>query len=1723
MSGKEFGRFLMSPIQHIIVAGVLILATANVTTARRYPLTHMPDLHGKVIRDLVQDTDGHIWVATTTGLWRSSDRTFKPAFEQSLGSRLITRLAIARDDQLWIGTIGDIFLVDTRRVKIVRQFSDIGRQAVRSFELRPDGELWVGTERGIYVGDGKGPFELQKGTDRYQVSALAFDADGTLWGGSGRALLRIRDGQIEELFPDIVRPGRIERVITTNDGSVWFGLRNPGGLYRLREGQLKRYTSDDGIHNDEINELIETPNGDIWIATEAGAVRWDGNSFTTVDQTSGLENSDVHALLIDHEDHVWIGTFYGGLYRLSSMDVLHYPNPPGLAHPVVSDIAFDGSGQLIIASFAGTATLDPEVGTIIPASPAMPSEQVFALRNGQVWLRWFHRYAPLGDDVFNTNGLQVNYVTTAPSGNALVATKNGAYELNADDEVVRRLELIGLPDRACNIIHCTQDGTIYVGTRSGLHRCTNNRCETIFDECQVLSMFLESHHHLLLGTNEGLLEYRSGTISRYPPHVVNRKAMRKIVKDRRGRYWIAGERGLFRLENNELTLFTHEDGLPSSDVKGVAISPAGTLWLGTTSGIASIRPEQLSELQPNKPQLDIKHVIAGGRALTPTELPANLSIVGEQIEFEMECVGWRSCEDFRFQHNVEGLTDFWSPPTDQTSIRFDSLLPGKYVFKARAVDAYGNVGGSARDIPFTIVDASSPNKTVVITCVLLCVAAVLFVWWRRVLDQRSAVRAAKEKFVSDEQFRFVFDSGPIGMALVNLDHQFIKVNRAYTEIVGYTEEELRSKTFYDITHPDDLKRNIEIVSPLFEGNARTEVFEKRYVTKEGQPKWVSIRTTVVHDESDKPVFCVAMIEDIDEKRTAEIERENSERRLRTIINTVPSMIYVKNAEGRFLAANDATAQCLGRTVEQVVGELHIDLHSDPEEVKVMLEEDRKVLQTGEQFFSAQDSFHDAHGSIRWLQTIKVPYHDGGFGEPAVLGISMDVTELREAEAALRDTNLRFTQISENLDDIFWYGDAADPESFRAVYVSPAYEKIFQRPVQDLFDDAFAWLRAVHDDDRDRVAASFTKFIRGEGEFDEEYRILRPDGTQRNIAVRGTRIVDKELGIVRVGGITRDITHRKSADAEIQRAHDELARNVAALRETNLRFSQMCETIDDIIWYGDAAEPDHFELAYVSPSFERIFQRSVEEFYQEPYLWLHVTHDDDKERMARAFRSFIHGERNFDEEHRIIRPDGTQRIIAVRGTRIEDKEHGVLRVGGVGRDVTFRKADEDEIRRAHNSLAETVADLRETNLRFLQVSESIDDIFWLADAENPQDYRILYINPAFERILGLSTTSLYEDPYAWAKVIPEDDRERVVSTFQRFLRGEDSFDIEWRIIRPDGHERFLSCRAELIRDENNRVIRAAGIVSDITAWKEVETEIRRARDELADRVAARTADLQQANQKLQKEIAERRLAEEKAAKRRDALAHVSRLSLMGEMASGLAHELNQPLTAIINYAQGCVRMLQQQAHDKSALEHAMTQAAQQATRAGEIITRMRDFAKADPTHRIHTTINTAITNAIDFTKFDLDKRSISLERRLADDLPNVFIDSVQIEQVVLNLIRNAADALADVHLQQRRILVTSTRSDEHGVLVTVADNGPGVAQEAQDRLFHPFFTTKPDGMGLGLSISQSIVETHGGRMWHRSSGDGWTLFSFTIPPPPQETVASTSRPSQTADQTPCGDS
>ncbi len=343
--------------------------------------------------------------------------------------------------------------------------------------------------------------------------------------------------------------------------------------------------------------------------------------------------------------------------------------------------------------------------------------------------------------------------------------------------------------------------------------------------------------------------------------------------------------------------------------------------------------------------------------------------------------------------------------------------------------------------------------------------------------------------------------------------------------------------------------------------------------------------------------------------------------------------------------------------------------------------------------------------------------------------------------------------------------------------------------------------------------------------------------------------------------------------------------------------------------------------------------------------------------------------------------------------------------------------------------------------------------------NADNAPMAFVSEGCRALSGYPQEKFADGERDWLDLVHPDDRGRVVTSIKKAFADGKPFEVSYRITDVDGKTRWMWERGRVIPSEVDHDVHLEGFVTDVSEQQSAESEAREHREHLA---------------------------------------HVDRLNLLGEMTTGIAHEINQPLTAISLFVQAGGRM----AHDRNyeKLPEIFDKLIQHAHRASAVIERMQNMAKRRESARTLISCKDLVRDVVKLAEAEARIRDMTIEVDTELGLPDVLVDSVQIQQVVLNLLRNGMESMQSVDCAHGNIIGLRTRQLGDGMIeFAVIDSGTGVLEAAADTLFAPFSTTKKSGMGMGLSISRAIVTAHGGRLDYRNNEEGGATFFFTLPP------------------------
>jgi PAS domain S-box-containing protein len=675
------------------------------------------------------------------------------------------------------------------------------------------------------------------------------------------------------------------------------------------------------------------------------------------------------------------------------------------------------------------------------------------------------------------------------------------------------------------------------------------------------------------------------------------------------------------------------------------------------------------------------------------------------------------------------------------------------------------------------------------------------------------------------------------------------------------------------------------------------------------------------------------------------------------------------------------------------------------------------------------------------------------------GLRKEIADLKHAEEGRKSSEEKYRLLVDTASDAIVSID----DSGTIVFANPAIATVFGYEPFELIGKPLTllmpeYMRELHQGGFKRYLTTGQRHINWQG---TELTALRASGEEFQVEVSFGELTRD--GHKMFTGFLRDISKRKQAEIALRGAIDERARISAFREEIGMALSQQ-EDLKGVLHNCARAMVRHLNAAFARiwtlagdgrelelqasagmythlngpHSRIRVGQHKIGLIAQErkPHLTNAAADDplvSDKEWARREKMTSFAG-------YPLVLEDRLVGVVGMFSQRplTESTLEALAYAAGIIAQGIERRRAEEALRRSEAFLAEG------------QRLGQIGSYSWRVVTDTIEWSNELYRIYGFE--IGLPVT--FE--LIRTRVHPQD-----LSLYERMVQearsGGSDFEWHFRLLMADQSIKYLHSVAHGTRDQDGQLEYIA-VVQDVT---------------------------------------QRRQAEEALARSRSELAQMSRSTTMGEMAASIAHEVNQPLTAVTNNGNACLRLLANHNLAPEVLRRALEEIVADGTRASAILARIRAFIRKAPVEKVALDINDVIQEVLVLADHELDEHEVSIHRQLAVGLPHVSVDRVQLQQVLLNLIRNGIDAMIAVE-DRPRLLCVLSRLDESGdVLVSVSDSGTGFGGEI-DRVFVPFFTTKANGMGMGLSISRSLVESHGGRLWATANVPHGAVFSFALP-------------------------
>jgi PAS domain S-box-containing protein len=976
------------------------------------------------------------------------------------------------------------------------------------------------------------------------------------------------------------------------------------------------------------------------------------------------------------------------------------------------------------------------------------------------------------------------------------------------------------------------------------------------------------------------------------------------------------------------------------------------------------------------------------------------------------------------------------------------------------------------------------------------------------------------------------------------------VNERWREYTGLGLEAAAGERWLSAVHPEDLS-NLQLRWRAMLASGEAGELEARLRGRDGTYRWFSIASRPLRDDSGKLVKWCGLNTDIDHRKQAPKDPDaidSGERNqadgtlgrdadLRSIIDTIPMTAWSTGPDGYCDFVNQRWLDYAGLELNEVRGwGWGTVIH--PDDLDGLVAAWRACLASGAPVHT-EARMRRFDGTFRWFLFLGNPLRDEAGTIVKWFGTNVDIEDRKRAEDALRASERNLIQIINTIPTAAW---STRPDGY-CDFLSDRWLDYAGFTLEQAI--GWNWAAAIHPEDAAALGEYWRACLASGTPVDTEARMRRFDGEYRWFLFRANPLRDASGGIVKWYGTNVDIEDRKRADEALQASERNLVQIINTIPTTawSTRPDGYCDFLSDrwldyagftteealgwnwgtvihpddakglidywqgclasgtpvdtearmrrfdgeyrwflfranplrdasgtiVKWYGTNVDiEDRKQADYALRASEHNLSLIINtipmlawstrpdgfcDFLNQRWLeyagmsaeeargwaWAAAIHPDDAQELGDYWQAALSTGTPVDTEVRMRRFDGEYRWFLFRANPLHDESGNVVRWYGTNVDIEDRKRAVEELRRSEVLLAEGQ-----------RVSQT-GSFYWRVDTDEIRSSEELY------RILELDRDTPLTFARLAAQVHPEDIASLNEQVAQARNRGV-ALDTEVRLKVAGGAVKYLRMTADgaLTRDGELEYV---GAIQDVT---------------------------------------ERRRSEEALANVRSELAYMTRVASMGALTASIAHEVNQPLSGIITNANTCLRML---AADPPNIEGAVETARRtirDGNRASEVISRLRALFAKKSTGTEPVDLNEATREVIALSVNELQRNRVSLRTEFASDLPLITGDRIQLQQVILNLLMNASAAMSAVEDRPRRLVIRTERDAADSVRLSVQDAGVGITAEDSDRLFEAFYTTKSTGMGIGLSVSRSIIENHEGRLWATANEGPGATFSFSIP-------------------------
>jgi PAS domain S-box-containing protein len=990
--------------------------------------------------------------------------------------------------------------------------------------------------------------------------------------------------------------------------------------------------------------------------------------------------------------------------------------------------------------------------------------------------------------------------------------------------------------------------------------------------------------------------------------------------------------------------------------------------------------------------------------------------------------------------------------------------------------------------------------------------------------------------VSDSGVCQIVDASPVLACSLTAQLEVEFVSQSLLDYFGKTLDELKNWTSIGVVHPNDLEAVIAQIRHSATTGGSFD-FENRCRRYDGVFRWLQARGLPLRNAQGQIERWYVLLIDIEDKRQAEEGLRKTERSLNLIINTIPELAWSTEPDGSVDFLNQRWLDYTGFTSEQALGwKWATALH--PDDIGGLTEYWKTIMATGVPGeYEARLRRFD--GVYRWFLFRAEPAKDESGKVLKWYGQNIDIEERKRTEDALRAKEQELRATINAIPTPAW---STRPDGSVDFLNQRWLDYAGMTAEQAL---GWGWGTSIHPDDRDNLVRQWQLCLASGTGAEAEARHRRFDGVYRWFLVRANPLHDDSGNVIKWYGINIDIEERKQAEDTVRanelalrkiidaiptQAHSNLpdgtnefsnkrwreytglsseessgwgwqaayhpedlpsvmekwrallAAGEAGGIEARLRrhdgvfrwFLFRSEPLRDetgkiVRWYGANVDiEDRKQADEALRASERTLNLIINtipmlawstdptgfvEFLNRRWLeftglsaeqaggfgWSVAIHPDDAKGLIDYWQSALASGTEVDVEARMRRFDGQYRWFLFRASPLRDESGKIIKWYGTNVDIEDRKRADEELRRSEAFLAEG------------QRLSRTGTFAWQPDAAkfvwSNELYRIHEIEPGIPISTDIAQIGVHPD-----------DIPLVNETAAKGVETGSDYEHTHRIVMPDGRIKYLHVMARATRDLEGH-LEYIGAVQDVT---------------------------------------QRMLSEEALTKSRSEIAHMARVMSLGVLTASIAHEVNQPLAGIITNAETCLQMLDDNPPDIAGARETALRSIRDGNRASDILARLRSLFKRKEFVAEIIDLNEATHEVIALSSGELRRSRVVLKMDLADDLPPVNGDRVQLQQVIINLLRNAIDAMREIEDRPRLLLIQTERDGAENVRLTVQDTGVGFAPETADQLFESFYSTKNDGMGIGLAISRSIIEAHHGQISATLNHGPGATFAFSIP-------------------------